>query len=57
MSKYKSINDITPAEWDAVRPPTTTPDSPKTVKVLKFPTKLRNEDQNAKYKSKRTRTI
>lgn len=57
MSKYKSINDITPAEWDAVRPTTTTPDSPKTNKVLKFPTKLRNEDQNAKYKSKRTRTI
>ena len=55
MSKYKSINDITLEEWDSIRP--NSPTTPKTAKVLKFSTKLRNEERDAKYKSKRKRTI
>ncbi len=55
MSKYKSINDITPEEWNSILHKSTEP--PKTAKVLKFSTKLRNEERDAKYKSKRKRTI
>ena len=55
MSKFKSLNDITIEEWNSIRPTETTPN--KTNKVLKFPTKLRNEDRDAKNKSKGKRAV
>lgn len=55
MSKFKSLNDITIEEWNSIRPDETK--SSNADKVLEFPTKLRNEERDAKHKSKGKRTI